>query len=207
MEILDQREGVNLVTVLSGMCRLGKKKEIKQKDLVEETSLSKGAVSQNIKKLETHKLVKEKDDSYEINKERLMELYRIHIEDYCRRREIIDKYKEVNEIRSITKQRLDDILDGQTRKVILSVLFSVLRDSKNDNNVNTINEVFHRTDAVISSLSHATEDKKVKENLQLLAVTMDRSSDISKGLDSEFDLSKVPTIQTSKQLYEEINNA
>ena len=207
MEIIEQREGVNLVTVLGGMYRIGKEKKIKQKDIVEETSLSKGAVSQNIKKLENHNLVNEKENSYEVNEERLMELYRTHLEDYCRRREVPDDFKEINEIRSLTKQKLDGILEGRTRKVILGVLSSVLRSSKDDNNVNTFNEVFHRSDAVLSSLSHAAEDKKVKEDLQLLAVTMDRSSDISKGLDSEIDFSKIPAIQTSKQLYEEINNA
>jgi len=162
----------------------------KQVDIVNELPLSKGAVSNNCKKLVDSDLVIEDDKYYRIDEDELLKLYKEHIEDYLtreRKNEIFtDIIEESNKIRTETKKEMNTLLSKEgPRDLIFSILISALIGSLDNNRVQTLREILLWTDQiicrtaqnVITSENLDRDDNKWKsfKLLFLLAVSFNHS--------------------------------
>jgi len=162
----------------------------KQVDMVDKLPLSKGAVSNNCKKLVESGLVIKEDRHYKINRDELIKAYREHIEDYLTREkknEIFDKIiEESNKIRTDTKRQLKFLLsEDEPRELIFNILISALAGSLEHNRVQTFREILLWTDQIISQTAQnviTSEDFEVNsENwkslklLFMLAVSFNHS--------------------------------
>lgn len=181
MGLIEPREGSNQLLVLSVVAEMNSK-EVKprQRDIVEECSLTKGAVSNNCKKLMKEQILVKKESKYEVNKEKLMELYRHHIENYLNRESKIegfeDEIERVNSIRTRTNISLKDIFSGESRKVLEKLVEGRLIDSRKTELTNTLKEVFLMVDQDVQRLGEAVrkEEDEISKSLKMLAVSMSR---------------------------------
>jgi len=127
----------------------------RQKDIRKKVPLTKGAVSQEFDKLMSESfIVKNEENTYSINKEKLVNSYREHLEDYLIREEKNEIFRELidssNEIRTQTNRQLDILLDKKENKeMIKSILLNSLISSIERDNIATLREVFLWTDNVI----------------------------------------------------------
>lgn len=202
VSLITPREGVNQVAVLGAIIR--RDEPPRQQDIVADTALSKGAVSQNIAKLEDARLVREDDGRYAVDEERLLDLYRDHLDDYLRQRELPEELSSINDVRRAVATQLDDILSGSTGSILTDILRQVLRATRTDSQVNTLRDVFHRTDTVVSRLAEATDSDEYHD-LRMLAVCMDRASDLAADMDADHDMTRTVTARMAGELMEEID--
>lgn len=152
--MLYQREGTNQLKVLSAVASLQEKgKSSRQKDIVEATSLTKGAVSNNCKKLVEDGILNESDNNYLLNEDVLLEYYRTHFEDYLRRRKIPTPFENYNEIRTATKKRMNNIFEGEIGGLLNSLLKNVLSSIREDGQINTLRDLFNRIDCIIEKIA------------------------------------------------------
>jgi len=204
MSLISPKEGVNQLKVFSHAA--GYQSEgFKQVDIVEKSSLTKGAVSNNCKKLVDEGLLIKKDSTYFLNDEKLMDYYRTHIEDYFRRRDIPDRFKYYNEIRTKTKMKINEIFEGLIGDMIHDILISVLSNANKEGQINTIQDTFNRVDYVLCKVAEdiylSDEEYDFGEDLCLLSVSMDRSPEyLSRLEDYPIDLTNTITFKISEEL-------
>lgn len=167
MKLMKVREGRTQTEVLATIAdfQYNKDKFPKQKDIVKVSPLSKGAVSNNCNKLLKSNLIIEENHNYRINKEKLLELYREHIEGFLSRESKTEKFKDLitdhNEIRTQTKKELREIFDNN--ELIFDILINSLISSLDEIYASTLREVFLKTDCLISELTeHIVSNKSFK---------------------------------------------
>lgn len=178
MSMTEPKEGVNQVKILSYIAELDKER-FRQSDIVEISSLTKGAVSNNFKKLVDEGLLNQDNFTYSLNKAQLVEYYRIHLEGHLRRRPLKNDFKYYNDMRTETKIKLNEMMEGVLGKLILDVLISVLSKANDDGHINTIHDLFNKTDFILCKIAESVhfseKETGLKEDLIMLAVTMDRT--------------------------------
>lgn len=212
MYLLRQREGTNQVKVLSAISSLRKDdKPSKQKDIVESTALTKGAVSNNCKKLLDDGILDQEDDNYSVNRERLLEYYRTHFEDYLRRREIPSNFEFYNDIRTSTKKRIGEIFDGKIGELLNALLQDILPSAREDGQINTLRDLFNQIDCMIGKIAEdvylSQESVPFENDLMRMAVVMDRTPEfISTFEDYSLDLKNTLTYKMAESLKEVIDN-
>lgn len=194
---------MNQLSVLSAVTRLPDG-EARQKDIVESTALTKGAVSNNCKKLVGEGVLVENDGLYSIDEERLLSLYRTHVEEHLRRREVPEGFEHYNDVRTATKRRMPEIFEGATGEILRVTLLRVLERSKEDAHLKTLRDVFHRADTAIVARAEADSELEgeTKQELAMLAVSMDHAPEYVDG-----DLAKRAVAQMADELEENLSNA
>ena len=207
MSLLDQREGTNQLKVLSSISRLEEEETTKQKDIVETTVLTKGAVSNNCKKLVEDGIVYKDGENYLLNEDRLLEYYRIHFEDYLRRRDLPSKFDFYNDVRTSTKKEMDEIIEGDTGDFLKNLLREVLSSAEDEGQIKTLRDLFSRVDCLVRSVAEdvylSDESVSFEEGLIRLAVVMDRSPEHLSALeDYSIDLESTLTFKMANELME-----
>ena len=206
MTVLNQREGVSALKVLAEVAKLEiNGEDARQKDIVENTTLSKGSVSNNCKKLIEEELLTLEDDFYRLNQEKLLEHYRTHFEDYLRRRELPEGFKHYNDIRTATKKRMNDIFDGEVGKLIQDLLVNILSTANQEGQINRLYDIFNRVDRslekIAEELYNSHEDSTLRENLMMMVVSMDRTPEYGPFLE-DIDLKNTTVYKMSEELKE-----
>lgn len=199
---------MNQLTVLSAVTRLADGERPRQKDVVHATALTKGAVSNNCAKLVDDGLLRLTDGRYAVDEERLLDLYRTHLEDHLRRRRLPDEYRRYNDIRTATKRRMRETMEGETGDLLTEILVEVVAGAPDDGQLNTLQDVFHRADQVVTALAesaYASEETPGRTDLMLLAVSMDHAPEYAER--DDYDLTKRAVHGMAKELTEDILNA
>jgi len=162
MKMTEARENKTTTLILSRIAEFKKNNGNfpHQKDILKKVPLTKGAVSQEFDKLMSEDfLVKNEDNTYSINKEKLVNSYREHLEDYLIREEKNEIFEELidssNEVRTQTNRQLDILLDKkENKKLIRSFLINSLISSIERESIATLREVFLWTDNLIKVSSY-----------------------------------------------------
>ena len=211
--MLQIKEGKNQLRVLSTIASLQLEgKSPRQKDITERTSLTKGAVSNNCKKLEEKELVSKEDNKYQVDESELFKLYREHLENYLPRekpgKRFKDKINRINEVRTTTKSKIEDITNSQTGKLIKEVIMNALAYSNKDGNLNNLRDVFHKVDFSITKLGEVSLDsdnlpEETREHLMLLAVSIDKNYKLFSSIPDLQEISKTET--ATDRMIEKIN--
>jgi len=213
MSILSQREGVNLLKVISAVATLQHSDQtIRQKDIVENTTLTKGAVSNNCKKLVDSDILKQEDNHYTLNQSQLLEHYRTHLEEYLRRRELPEEYQHYNDIRTETKKRMNDIFEGETAEFLEDLLLTTLRKANDDGHLTTLRDLFFRMDHLLGKAAesiYSKEDSTLQKDLMMLTVSMDRKPEFvldlkDQNIDPDIGLKNTTVFKISEELKEEL---
>jgi len=202
--VTDVIEGKNQLKVLSSIASFQLKDEApRQADITDTITLTKGAVSNNCKKLEKQDIITERKSKYEIREEKLLKLYKEHLDNYLTRsksrKDIEDKIKALNEIRTKTKSNLEQITNSETGEMLKELIINVLSRSNKDGNLNTLKDVFHRVDQSVVKLGEISIksenlNEETKENLMLLAASIDKTYEtIPKINGIKEEISKVET--------------
>lgn len=159
MKLLDIKEGKNQLEILSIIAnfQLKSNKALpKQKDITQKSSLTKGAVSNNCKKLENQEIINKKDKKYQISKQKTLELYKEYIEPYFTREtpkgELKNEIKKLNQIKTKTNQKINQIIRDY-EKEIFNLILIVLSKSKPRKTKN-IREAFEKVNQTLLSLTH-----------------------------------------------------
>lgn len=157
MRLTEAREGRTQTQVLAAVAdfQFNQGKLPRQKDITEKLPISKGAVSNNCKKLIDSGLVIEEEREYSVDEEKLLTVYREHIEDYLSRESKTPSFEEEvnahNEIRTRTKRELRSFFeDEETSQLILSILVQALIDSLEKPQTQTLRETLLWTDQLVS---------------------------------------------------------
>ena len=180
MMLLDSRVGPSQLEVLAHIVECNEQGEApRQKDIVERSSLSKGAVSNNCKKLLERDLIKEDDSRYHYNEGKIRQLYKEHLESYLEREREMEGFKEgiarFNKIRTRTKKNIQNILDRETGGILQKLITKRIVNSKKDSKSNSLSEVFLFVDMDLQRVGEAVEgDGQTSEDLQMLAVAISR---------------------------------
>ena len=206
MSVLNQREGVSALKVLAGVALLERKgEEARQKDIVEKTTLSKGSVSNNCKELVEEELLTLENDIYRLNRDKLLEHYRTHFEDYLRRRELPDEFQHYNDIRTATKEQMNEIFDGEIGELIKELLVKILSTANEEGQIHTLVDLFHRVDRSLEMIAeelHNSDAKStLREPLMMMAVSMDRAPEYGPFLE-DIDLENTTVYEMSEELKE-----
>lgn len=144
-----------------------------QQSLVDSTSLSKGAVSTNLSKLEDRNLV-ERGDDISIDREGLKAHYREHLEGFLGNDpELSD---ETRKIRREVKKRIKEIIEDQN---VEEVLLELLRSSVGREDLESLNSVFKETDRILRELPN--KNKEIK----LLAAVTDFSTEMLESSEAD----------------------
>jgi DNA-binding MarR family transcriptional regulator len=152
VRILLDKTGKGQLEVLSA---LAEEPELQQKEIVGKTTLSKGAVSNNVRKLKEKNLVKE-DEKLELNKKRIRELYREHLETFLIRES--SEPDELNDLRTHFKRTIQNIISSD---LATEKLLSVLGKARERQDLESLNSVFKETDRVLRETSETTEEKMI----------------------------------------------
>jgi len=198
--LLDAREGRTQTDIVAAIAKLQFRDGTapRQSDLDELLPVSKGAISNNCRKLVETDLVRETDARrYEIVEAELLALYREHVDRYLARESksnrFADEVAAYNETRTATKRGLRDAFEGNG--LLLNVLVAALVDALDDSRIQTVREVMLHADQLVRSaathvVTHpdfegrdATAWETVRPLLQL-AVALDRTH---AGLDALAD--------------------
>jgi len=164
VRILLGKNGEGQLEVLSVLADQGK---LKHKKIVRDSSLSKGAVSNNVEKLgEKNLLIR--NDEIKLDKERILKLYREHIESFLVRDS--ESPEELNDTRTFVKKNIREIIQ---QKEIENILLSVLSQARNRQDLESLNSVFKETDRVI--LETCENEGK------LIGIVTDKSNNITEN--------------------------
>ncbi len=163
------REGKTRTQVFSTVLAFQQERDIhpRQQDIVEETPVSKGAVSNHVSSLVDLGLLTEAGaGAYAVDEDRLKEEYREHVEATLTREEAAppfeDRVKAHNEIRTRTKRNLDDVINSRVVRAALIVAFLESRESRR---IQTFREVFLRTDEIIRAVATDAVEHGINEVL------------------------------------------
>lgn len=198
--LLDAREGRTQTDIIAAIAKLQLRDGTapRQSDLDKLLPVSKGAISNNCRKLVETDLVRETDGRrYEIVEAELLALYREHVDRYLARESESDRFADevaaYNETRTTTKRGLRNTFEGND--LLLDVLVAALVDALDDSRIQTVREVMLHADQVVrSAATHVVTHPEfegrddptwetVRPLLQL-AVALDR---VHAGLDALAD--------------------
>ncbi|MFB6355565.1 MAG: nucleotidyltransferase domain-containing protein [bacterium] len=164
MTLLEPREGRTQVQVLSAIAHLQVEKKIRPrvKDITDVVRLSKGAVSNNCKKLLDQGFVKQEDKQFELDKAKLFNQYREHFEEYLVREPDSELFSEdvkrKNEARTKTKKNLHGWFKNQTIKdMAMEILIKSLLAVRHQSRIQTLREVFFYADDLIRQTNEKIE--------------------------------------------------
>lgn len=163
MRILTDNTGKGQLEVLSV---LAERPNQRQSEIVENSSLSKGAVSNNVNKLRDKNLI-EDEGGLRVNEDRLLNLYREHLETFLIREK--DEPSELNELRTYTKKNISSIIENEE---LVETLTSILSQAMKRQDLESLNSVFKETDRVL---------RETSENLEMrtIAITTDKSNTVT----------------------------
>lgn len=189
--MVTQRVGSTKLKILSAVAEHNlDDKSPRQKDLVEGTTLTKGAVSNNCTKLTEEGVLQEADGRYTVDHDKILDFYITHLEEYCRReakqdQEVMDgRIERYNRVRTMAKERLMD-LDDREREVLEQILINVLAQARDDPHVQTFRETLLRADMVLQEAGQLLE--KVEEGwadtTRMLGSITHRNHDVLASLD------------------------
>ena len=185
-KLLKAREGKNQTQILAAVADLEYNEEIKpqQKDITERLPITKGAVSNNCKKLVRLNLLDKDEGKYSLREDELLKIYKEHLETTLRRERKITPFKKeiqaYNEIRTKAKKELTSLVKTE---VVRNILIESLIQSLGQTRIQTLREVLVRTDEVVRALAQQVVtnkdfDKIVSENviaLFMLAITLNNA--------------------------------
>lgn len=163
MRILTDNTGKGQLEVLSVLAERPKKR---QSEIVETSSLSKGAVSNNVNKLRDKNLI-QGENELAVNEERLLKLYREHLETFLIRE--TDAPSELNDLRTYTKKNISEIIQNEE---LVEALNTILSQASKREDLESLNSVFKETDRVL---------RETSENLEMktIAITTDKSNTVT----------------------------
>lgn len=198
--LLDAREGRTQTDIVAAIAKLQFRDGTapRQSDLDDLLPVSKGAISNNCRKLVETDLVRETDGRrYEIVEAELLALYREHVDRFLARESESDRFADevaaYNETRTAAKRGLRDTFEGND--LLLDVLVAALVDALDDSRIQTVREVMLHADQLVRSaathvVTHpdfAGRDDPAWDSVQpllQLAVALDR---VHEGLDALAD--------------------
>jgi len=192
VSLITQRVGSTKLKVLSAVAAANRRGETpRQKDLVEATTLTKGAVSNNCSKLVDEDVLEEDDGRYTVDTQVVLSLYIMHLEEYCRREPNNDRLKSrielYNRARSIAKNRIGG-LDSQAEEVLQDVLLTVLAGARDEPHIQTFREALFRTDDVVQDIAEiyagTNNEEQYAETILLLAAIMHRNNTVLASMDT-----------------------
>lgn len=132
---------------------LAKTDSLRQKDIVGRTSLSKGTVSNNVRKLEEKNLV-EKEEKVMLNVDQLLKTYREHVESFLIR-ESSDP-ETLNDLRTHLKKNISEVMESEK---VEETLIAVLAEASERQDLISLNSVFKETDRTLSNIG--TKEKLI----------------------------------------------
>ena len=154
--LLDAREGRTQTDIVAAIAKLQFRDGAlpRQSDLDELLPVSKGAISNNCKKLVDTGLVHEADGHrYKIVEAELLGLYREHVDRYLTRESESDRFSDevaaYNETRTAAKRGLRNTFEGNN--LLLDVLVAALVDALDDSRIQTVREVMLHADQLVRS--------------------------------------------------------
>lgn len=160
MRILTDNTGKGQLEVLSV---LAERPNQRQSEIVENSSLSKGAVSNNVNKLRDKDLI-EAEEELRVNEVRLLNLYREHLETFLIREK--EEPSELNDLRTYTKKNISEIIENEE---LVETLNSILSSATKRQDLESLNSVFKETDRVLRETSDNLE-------MRTIAITTDKSN-------------------------------
>lgn len=214
MDLVEAREGRTQTQILATIAdyQYNRKENPRQKQVKQKLPLSKGAISNNCKKLTKQGLTKQKNGKYTINKRTLNSTYKEHLENYLTRESKTEIFKQQtqkqNEIRTKTKK--EKILQKEkTENIIYDILIQTLISSIDKPQVQTLREVFLWTDQIISKIAQQiienenfetkNKDWEKEKILLQLAVSIDKThTDLEKITEKQKFLKEYFPSQTSE---------
>lgn len=164
VSLLDVREGRNQLRTLAAIAeryRRGQRSRVK--DLTEMLGLSKGAVSNNCKKLLKHGVVREENKEYWVDEAVLLEAYREHLEQYLVRGPASELFPEEvdekNRMRTRAKQNLDRwFQNSRVRETLLEILMQSLLAVRRHSMLQMLREVFFYADRLVQKTHRKMEE-------------------------------------------------
>jgi DNA-binding Lrp family transcriptional regulator len=179
VRVLLDKTGSGQLEVLSV---LAEDSELRHKDIVEASSLSKGAVSNNLEKLRDRNLVSG-ETVISINKDRLFKLYREHLEIFLIRDS--SEPEELNNLRTYFKTEQKDITENEG---LQDLILSVLENARERDDLETLNSVFKEVDRVIKETETNTEvsiiglitdeSDQVTDNMEIVSEAKDMLNEV-----------------------------
>ena len=163
MRVLLDKTGKGQLEVLSVLAEHG---ELRHKEIVENSTVSKGAVSNNVEKLAERSLVN-KDEEISLNSDRLLQLYREHIEAFLVRDS--SEPDSLNNTRTYVKKNISEILESDS---ISDILNSVLAEAGERQDLESLNSVFKETDRILRETAE-------KPEVKLIALSTDKSNTVT----------------------------
>ncbi len=178
MELLDIKEGKNQLEVLSIIAedQIDVEKEApRQKYITKRSVLSKGAVSNNCKKLVDEGVLREEDSKYYID-QKILDLYKEFVEAYFVREVPEGEFKEeienVNEIKTESSENVDEIFEWFDAELFDLILFVLSESRTKKVKIKNLREVFLNVNQVLISTGYklltdcgddAFDDSSVKD--------------------------------------------
>ena len=184
MRILTDNTGKGQLEILSV---LAQEPNLKQKEITQRSSLSKGSVSANVGKLKDKNLIKDDSGNLRINSDKILAFYREHLEEFLIRKK--NNPEELNEIRTLTKKEITEIFETHEQE-IWSIINSVLSQSRERSDIESMNSVFKETDRAIREYVTSKENS----DLKLIAITTDKSYSIIENIDETDNLKEARKI-------------
>ena len=151
--LLTPREGRTQTNVLGELARaqFDEGEQLRQRELVDRLPHSKGAVSNNIRKLADTGLVVQEDHRYRVDETALLVLYREHVDMYLARERADGRFDAeldaVNDQRTETKRQLIDLFEEND--LLVSVLATAFIDSTEASHLRTVPDVCHYADQLV----------------------------------------------------------
>ena len=153
METTEVREGRTQTQVFAAVVEFQyvRGENPRQRDVVEETPVTKGAVSNHVSKLVEGGLLEEVESGgYRVVEDALRDEYREHFEGVLERERgvepFVDRVEAANEVRTWTKRNLDEVLGAD---VVLASLFEAFLEARGTRRIQTFREVFLRADEIL----------------------------------------------------------
>jgi DNA-binding transcriptional ArsR family regulator len=145
----------------------------RQRDIVDDTPVTKGAVSNHVSELVELGLLSETEEGgYTVVESRLREEYREHIETVLTRERGVEPFEDRvdahNEVRTWTKRNLDTVLGAES---VLAALVEAFVESRGTRRIQTFREAFMRTDEVLrSTAANIASSPELGDNEEITAV-------------------------------------
>lgn len=189
MRILTDNTGKGQLEVLSA---LAEESPLRQKDITEKTSLSKGSVSANVSKLKDKELISEESGNLEINSQKILSFYREHLEEFLIRKK--NDPDELNEIRTLTKKEINEIFETHEEE-IWDIIREVLSQSRERSDIESMNSVFKETDRAIREYVTSKDNS----DLKLIAIATDKSYSLIENIE------ETDNLKEARKILEEAN--
>jgi len=139
---------------------------LRHSDIYEASTLSKGAVTNNLEKLRDKSLIRG-DTEISVNSEKLIELYREHLEEFLIREQ--EEPSELNQLRTEAKRNMPEII---AQEEIEKTMLSVLENSQKRSDLESLNSVFKETDRIFRETGDKTE-------LRMIGLITDKSNGVT----------------------------